>query len=127
MARPKANELTTRELDVMHVFWKSGEITPAMARDHLALQGTDLAYTTVATLVRILADKGFLKKTNDERPYRYRPVRTYEEVSGSMLGDMLDKVFGGSSEQLLVRLFDKRKLSAKERALLREILKDQSS
>ena len=80
MARPPAKDLTDRELEVMHVFWKTGEATAAEARDRLAVTGLDRAYTTVATLVRILHEKGFLEQANAERPFRYRPVRSYEEV-----------------------------------------------
>lgn len=125
MARPKARELTERELEVMHAFWNQGESTVAEVRDQLADAGRDLAYTTVATLVRILADKGFLEQTNDERPFRYRPRRSFEEVSGSLLGDVVQRVFGGSREQLLIRLMDQKKLTAKERAVLEKILREQ--
>ena len=125
MARPAAKDLTERELEVMHVFWNRGEGTAAEARDHLAASGRDRAYTTIATLVRILHDKGFLEPTNTERPFRYRPVRSYEEVSSRLLGDVLQRVFRGSREQLLVRLMEQRKLTAKERAVLVEILKEQ--
>jgi predicted transcriptional regulator len=122
MARPPAPALTERELEVMHVFWNGGEQTVAEARDTLAESGRDLAYTTVATLVRILSEKGYLEATNDERPFRYRTLRSYEDVSGHLLGDILQRVFRGSREQLLVRLLGSRRLSAQERALLRDIL-----
>lgn len=125
MARPRARELTERELEVMHVFWDRGEITAAEARDELARSGRELAYTTVATLVRILSEKGFLQQTTQERPFRYKPVRTFEEVSGSLVSDLVERVFGGSRERLLMRLIDQKKLSARERALLEEILKEQ--
>lgn len=125
MARPRATELTQRELEVMHVFWDRGEATVADAREQLTAEGRDLAYTTVATLVRILGKKGFLEQTNSERPFRYRARRSFEDVSGRMLGDLLGRVFGGSREQLLIRLIEQRKLSARERALLEEILKEQ--
>ena len=124
MARPPARDLTDRELEVMHVFWKTGEATAAEARDRLAAAGLDRAYTTVATLVRILHEKGFLEATNAERPFRYRPVRSYEEVSGRLLGDVLERVFRGSREQLLVRLVEQRKLTPQERAVLEEVLKE---
>src|SRR4051812_885549 len=103
MARPPAKELTGRELEVMHVFWTGGEATATEVRDNLAVSGRDVAYTTVATQVRILLDKGFLVQVNDDRPFRYRPARTFEEVSRTLLGDLIDRVFRGSREQLLVR------------------------
>ena len=123
MARPSAKELTERELEVMHAFWNARQATVAEIRDQLAGAGRDLAYTTVATLVRIISEKGFLKQINDERPFQYRPVRSYEEVSRSILGDLVERVFRGSREQLLLRLVEERKLSAKERNVLEAILK----
>lgn len=125
MARPRAKELTERELEVMHVFWKQDEATVAEIRGELASSGRDLAYTTVATLVRILTEKQFLEQANFERPFRYRTARSFEDVSGRLLGDLVKKVFGGSREQLLIRLMDQKKLTAKERAVLEAIIGEQ--
>ena len=107
MARPPVKELTDRELEVMHVFWEHGEQTAAEARDYLAAAGLDRAYPTVANLVRILHEKGFLHAINGERPFRYRPARTYEDVSGRLLGDVVRRVFAGSRADLLTRLVEK--------------------
>lgn len=126
MARPKAKELTERELEVMHVFWDGGERTVAEVRDLLAERGRDLAYTTVATLVRILCEKSFLEQTNSERPFVFRPIKSFEEVSGSLVRDLVQKVFGGSRDQLLVQLLSRKKLTASERSTLEEILREQS-
>ena len=125
MARPPAKELTERELQIMQLFWKHGEMTAACARDALAKADLDLAYTTVATLVKILVDKEFLQQTNAERPYRFVPVRSYEDVSGRLLGDLVDRVFAGSRELLLTRLLDQKRLTAKERAFLEQLLAEQ--
>lgn len=125
MPRPSAKNLTERELEVMQVFWKHGQLTAGDARAHLAQTGRELTYTTVATLVRILHDKGFLKPVNDERPIHYLPARTYEEVSGRLLVDIVERVFRGSREQLLVRLLEKRQLTDRERALLLNILEEE--
>lgn len=125
MGRPAARELTERELEVMQAVWDlGGEPTVAEIRDELARSGLDRAYTTVATLVKILADKGFLVQTNAERPFKYRPGRTYEEVSGRLLGEVLERVFRGSREELLVRLMEQRRLSPQERALLEQVLRE---
>jgi len=128
MARPPAKELTQRELEVMHVFWKHDELTATEARAELASSGIDRAYVTVANLVRILFDKRFLKATNDERPFRYQAVRSFEDVSGSLVGDLLKRVFDGSREKMLVQLMDgQKRLSAKERAFLKQILQEDQS
>lgn len=127
MGRPAAKELTERELEVMHVFWERGEMTAAVARDVLAEQGLDRAYATVANLIRILADKQYLRPTNDERPFRYVPVRTRDEVSRGFVGELLQRLFGGSRERLLAHLLgDQRKLTAAEKRLLQQILDERS-
>jgi predicted transcriptional regulator len=126
MARPPAPELTDRELEVMHVYWKHGELTAADARDELAAASHDLAYVTVANLTRLLVEKGFLEATNDQRPFRYRPVRSFEDVSRSLVGELVERVFRGSREQLLVNLLGRQqRLTAKERKLLKQVLKEQ--
>jgi predicted transcriptional regulator len=127
MARPAAKELTERELEVMQVFWKLGDATVAQVRDDLASAGQDLAYTTVATLVRILTEKQFVRQITQERPFVFRPIRSYEDVSARLLDDLVDRVFQGSREALLMRLVDQKQLTAKQRALLTEILKERKS
>lgn len=124
MARVPDPQLTQRELDVMHVYWRHGELTAQQARDLLAKAGTDLAYVTVANLVRILVEKDCLEATTDERPYQYRPRRSFDEVSRSLVGDLLKRVFQGSREQLLVQLLGQKRLTSRERAVLEEILKE---
>jgi len=127
MSRPAAKELTERELEVMQVFWEGGEMTAQDARDRLAVAGIDRAYVTVANLVRILVDKVYLKATNDERPFTYVPVRSREEVSRGFVGDLLQRVFGGSREQMLAHLLGgNRRLTASERKLLQKILEEQN-
>jgi predicted transcriptional regulator len=124
MGRPPANNLTERELEVMHVFWSRGELTATAARDQLAATGLDRSYTTIANLVRGLYDKGCLRQLNSERPFVYRAVRSYEEVSGRLLRDLVHRVFRGSRARLLCRLLEKRKLSAEERSVLEQVLQE---
>jgi BlaI family transcriptional regulator, penicillinase repressor len=127
MVRPQQTELTERELEVMHVFWQGHEMTAATAREMLASRGIERAYVTIANLVRILVDKGFLEATNDERPFLYRPRRSFDDVARRFVTDLVKRVFCGSREQLLMKLLDGHgKLSAKERALLKQILKEQA-
>ena len=126
MARPKANELTQRELEVMQVFWDQGLQTASEIQQQLEKQGRKLAYTTVATLVKILLDKKFIHQTNETRPFTYEPSRSFDDVSGSMVGDLISRLFGGSREQLLIRLMKQKKLTKKERKTLEDILKDNS-
>ena len=124
MARPKAPELTDRELELMHPFWEHGELTIAELHSHLDAAGRKLAYTTVATLVRILCEKDYLKQVSSQRPHRFRPRRSFQEVSGRFVRDIVQRVFGGSREALLVRLMEDRDLSDAERQTLLRLVEE---
>ena len=124
MARPKAPELTEREIEIMRVFWDDGPMTAQEVRDQLQQRGPDLAYTTVATLIRILSDKGFVEQTNSERPFVYKPIRSFDDVSNKLVNHLLKQVFDGSREKLLVSLFGKQGLTKQERSALEAILKE---
>lgn len=125
MARPKAIELTSRELAVMQLFWKQRSASVEDARVFLEESGETLAYVTVANVVRALSDKGFLKQTNAVRPYQYKAVRSFENVSKGLVGDLVKRVFAGSRKAMLVHLIDQRKLTETEREYLAEVLKRQ--
>jgi len=127
MARPRARDLTERELEVMHAFWnQEGDATASEIRDRLAASGLDRAYTTVATLVRNLHEKGFVAQVNEARPFRYRVSRSFEDISERFLGDLIQRVFQGSREQLFVRLFRHQDLTARERAVLGQVLEEEA-
>ncbi|PQO28743.1 BlaI/MecI/CopY family transcriptional regulator [Blastopirellula marina] len=125
MARPKAKQLTERELEIMHVFWQQDACGVAEVQQNLEESGRPLAYTTVSTLVKILEEKGFLEQVNDQRPYQFQAVRSFSEVSGRLISDLIERVFGGSREALLTRLFDPGQISAKERKLIESLLEQQ--
>ena len=124
MARPKAKDLTERELELMRQFWDHGEQTIAEVHERLGGDGRKLAYTTVATLVRILVEKDFLKQSSDRRPHRFRPRRSFQDVSGRMLKDLVQRLFGGSREALLVRLMEDRSISESERQTLLRLIEE---
>lgn len=125
MVRPKSSELTDRELAVMQVFWRNDEATAEAIRKQLNDERDEqLAYTTVANVIRGLLDKNFLELTFHERPYRYRYARTFEDVSNRLVGNFLQKLFEGSREAMLVNILKQKKLSQSERELLQEVLQD---
>lgn len=73
-----------------------------------------VAYTTVMTMMRILEQKGFLKKTLDARAYVYKPTQPKGQVIGAMVREFVNRVFNGSAEPLLVHLVDDHHLSPKD-------------
>jgi len=113
--------LTPQELAIMKVVWKRETATVRDVFEELRATRS-IAYTTVLTMMRILEQKGYLKKTRDERRYLYRPVRPRQQVIGGMVREFIDRVFDGASRPMLLHLVKHTKLSEKERkALLRVI------
>ena len=90
---------TERELDILKVLWESGE---AKVRDvHKALcRQAECAFTTVQTLLRIMAEKGLVKKRSKDRALFYLPVHTREQVSSRFL----QRVFDGALDELLLEM-----------------------
>jgi predicted transcriptional regulator len=113
--------LTQRELDIMSVLWDLGEATVNEVRERV---DPNLAYTTVSTVLRMLELKGYVShRRGDGKTHVYYPVIDAETAGESVLGRILDKVYGGSPIKLLAHLVEQRRLSAGELARMRELLK----
>lgn len=113
--------LTPRELDIMSVLWELGEATVSEVRDRV---DPDLAYTSVSTMIRTLELKGYVSHRRGEgKTHIYYPAIDPETAGESALGRVLDKVYGGSPIKLLAHLVEQRRLSEKDLARMRELLK----
>ena len=119
MQSAKQQTLTPLELEIMQVLWQSGPCTVAEVQPKLK---AELAYTTVQTMLNVLLRKKKVKRVEEGRAYRYRPVVSRERATGSALSDMVQRMFGGSSEALLMAMVDTRQISAEELARVAERL-----
>jgi predicted transcriptional regulator len=118
----KQLHLTPRELDVMSALWELGEATVNEMRDRV---DPSLAYTSVSTMVRTLELKGYVShKRGDGKTHIYYPLIEPEKAGESVLGRVLDKVYGGSPIKLLAHLVEQRRLSEPELARMRELLQE---
>jgi BlaI family penicillinase repressor len=114
-------KLTPRELAIMHVVWERGEATVRDVHESLTRERT-VAYTTVMTLMNILATKGHLTRRSVERAYVYSPARPRHQVVARLVTDFVDRVFSGSAQPLLLHLVTHEKLTPAERAELRRLI-----
>ena len=111
--RPKKLTLTEQELEIMKIVW---------ARDHstvrdvyeVLLKRRKIAYTTVMTMMKILEQKKYLRKTEENRAYVYRPTKPKKQVISGMVREFVNRVFNGSTEPLLVHLIEDQRLSEKD-------------
>ena len=119
--RPPNPTLTPQELAIMKVVWSLGTATVRDIFEELRSR-RDIAYTTVLTMMKILEQKGYVKKSRADRAFVYRATRPRQQVLGGMVREFIDRVFDGASRPMLLHLVKETKLSDKERkALLRAI------
>src|ERR1039458_1937330 len=99
--RRRSTTLTEQELEIMKIVWERDRSTVRDVYETL-LERRKVAYTTVMTMMKILEQKKYLKKTMADRAYVYRPAQPKGQVIGDMVRDFIDRVFNGSAEPLLL-------------------------
>jgi BlaI family transcriptional regulator, penicillinase repressor len=122
MARHKTEHLTPLELEIMHVLWETGPANVQTVQQHLE---RELAYTTVQTMLNILHRKGKVKRTLKDRAYFYKPAVSRSHVTTQHITDIVDRLFGGSAESLVMSLVETKRLTAKKLARLQKLLEDE--
>jgi predicted transcriptional regulator len=122
MARPKkaSQSLTPLELKIMQVLWSEG---PSNVQGVHAKIESDLAFTTVQTVLNVLYQKGRVRRKLQGRAYEYRPVESKDSVLGQAVLDMVRRMFGGSSEDLVMSLVKARQIDSATLARLSKRLK----
>ena len=121
MAPRNPEHLTELELKIMQVLWQTGPANVQTVQQQL---DRPLAYTTVQTMLNILHRKGKVKRTLRERAYFYRPTVTQGQVMRQTVTDVVDRLFGGSAEELVMSLLETKKLTPEKLARLQKLVKE---
>ena len=121
MARRKTEQLTPLELEIMHVLWETGPANVQSVQQHLE---RELAYTTVQTMLNILHRKGKVKRTLKDRAYFYKPAVSRSQVVSQHMSDIVDRLFGGSAESLVMSLVETKHLTPRKLARLQKLLEE---
>jgi predicted transcriptional regulator len=119
MARQKSQHLTPLEMEIMDVLWETGAANVQVVQQKLK---RELAYTTVQTMLNILHRKGKVKRTLKDRAYFYRPSITREKAISKQVIDVVDRLFGGSAESLVMSLVETKHLTPAKLARLQELV-----
>jgi predicted transcriptional regulator len=115
--RKGSNSLTPLELKIMHVLWKSGPASVNGVRESLAPKD-ELAYNTVQTMLNVLCRKGRVRRQLKDRAYIYKAASEKEAVLRHAVKDLVERMFGGSAEELVMSLIKTRQVDAKKIAEL---------
>lgn len=119
MPRRKSEQMTPLELEIMQVLWETG---PANCQTVQRGLKRDLAYTTVQTMLTVLHRKGRVKRTLKDKAYVYRPAVSRKKFTGHAVRDLIDRLFGGSAEGLVVNLLQEKQLTPERLAKLHELV-----
>lgn len=121
MPRKKLSSLTDLELDVMNVVWKYEGVTVRQIVEELRAY-RPLAYTTIQTVLTILTQKGFVAYTSRGRAYVYTPLVQPDGVRRETVTAVVDKLFEGSTQSLILHLIESDSLTPDEAVELRQLL-----
>jgi BlaI family penicillinase repressor len=121
MTKPKTPQPTDRELTILRILWDNGpstvrQVNEAMNKDRAT------GYTTTLKLMQIMAEKGLLIRDESKFKHIYKPAISEENTQKQLIGDLLERVFSGSAEKLVMRALSAKKVSAKQLAKIRKML-----
>lgn len=124
MPRKASPQPTDVELAILRVLWRRG---PSTVREvHLALASDpdrDTGYSTTLKMMQVMLEKGLLTRDESVRPQVYAPAQPEEQTQRQILRDVVAKVFGGSARKLVLRAVESERISPKELAEIRKLLK----
>ncbi len=121
-----ANHQSTRkptesELAILAVIWDRGSATVREVFNELGEQ-KGVGYTTVLKLMQIMTEKGLLQKDASVRPQVFKPARPRAQMQKALLGDFVEKAFGGSPGNLVLQALALKKSSPEELREIRKLL-----
>ena len=112
---------TDAELAILRVLWDRGPSTVRQVFEVIAAE-KDLGYTTVLKMLQIMNEKGLVQREVTDRVHTFSTTHTQTQTQRHLLGDLLDKAFGGSSTSLVMQALATRKASKGELAEIRKLL-----
>ena len=123
MARPKEEQPTAGELEVLKVLWDRG---PSTVRDVMDVlnESRPRAYTSVMSLLNVMTDKGLLVREAQGRAFVYRPRTNRGRTLQRMVGDLLGRAFEGQASQLVAHLLDQSKPTSDELDEIRRAIEE---
>lgn len=114
---------TDAELEILTVLWSRGRSTVREVHETIS-QRKPAQYTTVLKTLQIMAEKGLVRRDEEQRAHIYEASRPQEWTQSQLAGDLLQRAFSGSAKSLLLGALSARKVSREELADLKRFLED---
>jgi predicted transcriptional regulator len=121
MTKSKVYRLGDLQLKIMKVLWLRAEATVADVHQALSVEG-EWAYTTIATMLRKMEERGLVRHCLHERKFLYRPAVRAEEVTRKISSHFIDRLFEGSLADMIAHLLTTRQISREELTRLEALI-----
>ena len=119
----KQNKPTEAELAILNVLWERGTSTVRQVQGELeASRGT--GYTTTLKLMQIMLEKGLVKRDDSSHAHVYQASYTRGKAQKQLLGQLVDQVFEGSAQQLVMKALSSKKSTPEELAEIKRLIAD---
>ena len=122
-AKQTAEQLTPLELEIMKVLWETGAAAVQTVQEKLP-PDRQLAYNTVQTMLNVLVRKGKVRRELRARAYFYEPEISRVQATRQAVGDLVQRMFDGSPESLVLSLVETRQLTPEKLAKLTKMLEE---
>ena len=122
MPRPRTPHPTPSELEILKLLWERGPLT---VREVLELEAPDQksrAYTSVMSLMNVMADKGLLRREPEGRAFRYQPAVSRDNTQSQLATDLWSRVYEGATSTLVAHLLEQSQPSEHELDAIRQLL-----
>ena len=107
---------------IMKILWEKGQGTVNNVHQSL-LSERGLAPTTIATMLKKMEEKGVVAHDVEGRQFIYRPIVQEEDVTRTMVGELVDRLYGGNALAMVSHLLTERDFDEKELAQLKDMIK----
>ncbi len=121
MSNPNLPRPTDAELNILRALWRLGP-SPVRQVQEALNQDRETGYTTALKLMQIMTEKGLVERDESERTHVYQARLTQEQTQKQLVGDLLEKAFGGSASQLVMQALAAKPAQPDELAQIRQLL-----
>ncbi len=121
MTRKKQSGPTEREIEILKILWQRGPSTVRQVNEVMnARQQT--GYTTTLKLMQIMVDKGLISRDDSQFKHLFEAAVSEESTQKQLVGNLLERVFSGSTEKLVMRALSAKKISKRDLGKIRELI-----
>ena len=121
MTRRKQSGPTEREMEILKILWQRGSSTVRQVNEVMNVR-QETGYTTTLKFMQIMVDKGLISRDDSQFKHLFEAAVSEESTQKKLVGNLLERVFSGSTEKLVMRALSAKKISKRDLGKIRELI-----